>query len=201
MHATHYRRSWPFVCTILVLLFLSAYYPVFALTSTTNTAVIENTLTQRAHQTPTGSSEGSGGSEGDYSDESEDVVIDYDDYVHQGEVVARYLRSSDADIIADLVSKGKLQRGQQLASRFTDVSALRSNGWEGTDDTEVLKEYFIEYAPFHAALRSLGVNDQARPDGKNERITYQHKIWWRKGGRLMQVSSFNNGLGERRAAD
>lgn len=188
MRAVRSSRSRSIAYAILTILLFSNNCSATATIPTTDAVVFDSDLTRRADSPPTGTPEESGFSEGDDSDESDFVQINYQNYVQQGGLVATYLRASDADITADLVSKGKLQSGEQLASHFTDVTAFRSNGWDEIDDTPRLAEIFEEYVPFRSALRSLSVSGDARPKGKNERTMYQHTIPWYAAGRKIQVS-------------
>lgn len=157
--------------------------------STINTTVIQVERIRRADKSPggqSGQSSGSGGSQGEHS--GAPGALDLTPYIQKGQAVAAYLRASDEQIIADLVAKGKLKPGEQLASRFTDVSEFRSSGWDAMDGTPRLAQVFVEYVPFLTAFRSLGISSEARPRGNNERMVYEHIHPWVRDGRTMQVS-------------
>lgn len=179
MRATCYSHSWPIICTLLIVLLLSAEHAATSLKPMPNVPGLAKYLIRRVDKPPGEGPAEEGHPPPDYS---------YDAYVRQGALFALYLRSSDAQVTEDLVSKGKLQAGQQLASPFTDISAFRSSGWEELDRTSRLAHDFTDYVPFHAAFRSLGISDQGRPDGKNELLVYQHTLEWQQGHHLMEVS-------------
>ncbi|KAM0721883.1 hypothetical protein Q7P37_002808 [Cladosporium fusiforme] len=118
-------------------------------------------------------------------------ALSWEDYVRKGAQAATYLKSSDVNIVADLVQKGKLPQGSRLASKFTDVAALAANGWRSKDATAILRSGFEQYVPFRNALKTLKLSDEARPvqetrsGAKNEMWDYEHTLMWRKNGREM----------------
>lgn len=168
--------------------------------STINATVIQVGRIRRADKPPSGQSSEHGSSgtpsdDDDFSDaSSEKLPIDYPSYVQAGRLVDAYMRAPDAQITADLVKKGKLRQGEQLASRFKEVGTFADNGWVLTDDTPLLVELFDDYAPFRTALRALGLSDQARPQGKNELNEYLHTSHWLRNGRAMEVSLYPSEL-------
>lgn len=121
--------------------------------------------------------------------------LEWDEYARKGALAAEYLKASDANVVADLVRKGKLPQGSGLASRFTDVRDLAANGWAVRDVTRRLREGFEQYVPFRDALKDLCLSDSARPEGKNEFMDYEHTLIWHKDGQEMEVTlspSFNH---------
>jgi hypothetical protein len=140
-------------------------------------------------------SESSGSSSGGGSEFSDSVpppplsVVDLAPYIRQGGLAAAYMRASDEDVTADLVSKGKLQAGQTIASPFTDHSAFKNNGWEESDASEDLQGAEFElYVSFLSALKSLGISTQAKPKGNQQNTVYEHRLPWMRNGQSMNVS-------------
>jgi len=140
-------------------------------------------------------SEGSESSSGGGSEFSDSVpppplsVVDLAPYIRQGGLAAAYMRASDEDVTADLVSKGKLQAGQTIASPFTDHSAFKNNGWEESDASEDLQGAEFEwYVSFLSALKSLGISTQAKPKGNQQNTVYEHRLPWVRNGQTMNVS-------------
>jgi hypothetical protein len=119
---------------------------------------------------------------------SEKTPINYAYYGSSGRLADAYMRASDAHVTADLVAKGKLRQGEQLASRYTDVGAFSINGWNTQDNTPTLLQDFGHYVPFRTAFQSLGLSVQARPQGKNELVAHRHTLPWSLDGRPMQLS-------------
>lgn len=121
------------------------------------------------------------------SDDAERGPMEWDEYARKGALAAEYLKASDANVLADLVQKGKLPPGSGLVSRFTDVRDLAANGWAVRDVTQRLRDGFEQYVPFRDALKDLGLSDSARPEGKNEFMDYEHTLNWHKDGQEMAV--------------
>lgn len=140
-------------------------------------------------------SSGSEGSESGHSDvSSQEPAIDYQRYVDEGYAIAQYLKAPDTNVVAALVAHNIPKAGDRLASRFTDVGEFRSNGWDLEDDTPELLRNFDAQAAFGTALRSLGVSDKARPQGKHEYIHYAHTLPWMRDGKSIQVCQGSSGL-------
>lgn len=148
---------------------------------------------------PGHASEGSGGGggegydEGEYPDDSSPPppleAVDLASYMQKGELSAAYMWASDEEVAADLVRKRKLNPGQQIASPFTDHSALRSNGWEESDAVDEIQGVeFAHHVPFINALQSLGISTQAQPKGNHQNTVYEHRLLWMRNGQRMQVS-------------
>lgn len=133
-----------------------------------------------------GSQSNDGDGSGSGSEEAKE--IDYEAYALQGALAEFYLTASDEQIIADLVSRGNWKPDTPIASRFTEFSAIRLNGWDHIDATKDLKKDFESHAPLQDALRDLGLSDKASPEGTNELWTYEHTLYWRKNRQYMQVS-------------
>ena len=159
------------------------------LNSTINATVIHVDRIRRADNSPGGQSSGSASSQGEHP--GPPPAIDLTPYIQAGQAGAAYLRASDQQITVDLIAKGKLKPGEQLASKFTDVRAFRSSGWDEVDETPRLQQDdFIYAVPFPEALQSLGISDKARPSGRNKGTLYKHTIPWTRDSRQMMVSVF-----------
>ena len=117
-----------------------------------------------------------------------EASIDYHDYVDEGIEIARYLKSSDEEVTAELVSNHLLGQGDQLASRFTELQSLRDSGWNLRDETSNLMNNFNSFAAFGTALKSLKIFDKARPQGKQEATKYEHTLQWMDGSVPREVS-------------
>lgn len=132
-------------------------------------------------------------SEPDSGIESEDESVgeesvDYHDYVDEGIEIARWLKSSDDEVTAALVSRGDLHQGDQLASRFADFQSFRDSGWNMRDQTPDLLNNFNTFAAFRTALKSLKISDKPRPQGKLEATIYEHTLQWMDGSESREVS-------------
>lgn len=121
------------------------------------------------------------------SDDAERGPMEWDEYARKGALAAEYLKASDANVVADLVQKGKLPPGSGLASRFTDVRDLAANGWAVRDVTQRLRDGFEQYVPFRDALKDLGLFGQRSTRGQ-ERV---HGL--RAHAHLAQVRAGNGG--------
>lgn len=183
-----------------------------ATVSAVNAAAIKFGRVRRVGKPPGGASSGSGseysesseGSEGSGSNAGSlredsppppplNAAVDLAPYTREGALAALYMRASDEAVTADLVAKGKLRTGVRIASQFTYVSAFKSSGWEEQDATaDIRGGYFGWYVPFADALRSLGISDAARPEGKHEHLVFDHTLTWQHNGRPMQVSESSN---------
>lgn len=118
-------------------------------------------------------------------------TVDLAPYIQEGAVVASYMRASDEEVTADLVRNNKLRPGGRIASQFTDVSALRTSGWNAMDSLEAIQgEFFDIYVPFPDALHSLGISDEPRPQGKNDHLVFEHTLRWQHNNQPMEVSGF-----------
>jgi hypothetical protein len=138
---------------------------------------------------PAGSGHGSGsGTSAVEPDSGDESLIDYDSYVSEGIEIAKYLELSDDEVFAALEASGHLKPDEQLASPFTDVSAFKSNGWDMRDSTPELLKDFNGQAPFPTALKSLGISDKARPQGKHEFTEYEHTLPYMLDGKQERVS-------------
>jgi hypothetical protein len=121
-------------------------------------------------------------------DSGDEMDIDYDSYVSEGIGIAKYLELSDEVVFAALEASGHLEPDEQLASPFTDVSEFKSNGWNMRDETPALLEDFNDQAAFVSALKSLGISDKARPQGKHEFTEYEHTLPYMLDGKEERVS-------------
>ena len=141
---------------------------------------------RRANNPPGGASSGSGNPKAALSPH----ITDLADNIQDGGLVAAYMRASEGEITADLVTKGKLSSGGTIASQFTDVSAFQSSGWEESDATEKLRgeKGLGKKLHFVSALQSLGISDKAKPEGKQEYTKYDHVLPWVRDGQTMEVS-------------
>lgn len=162
---------------------------------------VQSARVRRADNSPgsasleSGSEEGSEGSDPNLLKESPPPppleTVDLAPYIQQGALVASYMRASDEEVTADLVKKGKLQSGGRIASQFTDVSALKTSGWNAFDDLEIMPQGVFELiVPFTGALQSLGISDAPRPEGKNDGTSFEHTIPWEHNRQPMKVSGF-----------
>lgn len=124
-----------------------------------------------------------------HSDSDSISAVPLAPFIEQGALPASYMRASEQAVAADLVKKGKLRPGERIASQFTDVSAFKSNGWKETDGHRDARGVVMEwYVPFPNALRSLGISDTPRPQGKQEQQNYEHTLPWMRNGQSMKVS-------------
>ena len=121
-------------------------------------------------------------------DSGDEDLIDYDEYVNEGIGIAPYLKLSDDEVTAALSASGHLDPGEQLASVFKDVSEFKRNGWNMEDMTPYLLKDFSSQAPFGTALKSLGISDKARPEGKHEYTEYEHTLPYMLDGVEEKVS-------------
>lgn len=121
-------------------------------------------------------------------DSGDEESIDYDGYVSEGIGLAHYLERSDDEVTAALEASGHLEPGEQLASEFKAVSEFKDNGWNMADRTPYLLKDFNSQAPFGTALKSLGVSDKARPEGKHEYTEYEHTLPYMLDGVEEKVS-------------
>lgn len=136
-----------------------------------------------------GPKHGSGsGTSAQMPDSGDEDLIDYDEYVNEGIGIAPYLKLSDDEVTAALSASGHLDPGEQLASVFKDVSEFKSNGWNMEDMTPYLLKDFSSQAPFGTALKSLGLSDKARPEGKHEYTEYEHTLPYMLDGVEQKVS-------------
>jgi hypothetical protein len=186
IHVDHIRRADKFLGTNKT---ITAPRCNARLNSTIRITELQVDRFRRADHSSGGLSPEYGSSEDEGSNaSSEKIPINYADYVSHGRLANVYMRASDADVTANLVAKGKLRQGEQLASTFTEVGAFASNGWSSQNATPTLAKVFKHDVPFHLALQALGLSEQARPQGKNELISYHHELPWTLDGRPMQVS-------------
>jgi hypothetical protein len=125
-----------------------------------------------------------------------EASIDFHDYVDDGIPMARWLKSSDEEVTADLVASGHFQQGDHLASRFADFESLRDSGWNMRDQTSDLANNFNAFAAFGTALKSLRISDKARPAGKLEATIYEHTLQWMDGTQSREVSRRLEGCGK-----
>lgn len=114
--------------------------------------------------------------------------IDYHGYMDEGIEIAKYLELSDNEVRAALETSGHLEPDEQLASPFPEVSEFKNNGWQMEDRTPELLKDFNDQAPFVTALKSLGISDKARPQGKHEFTRYDHTLPYMLDGHEEKVS-------------
>lgn len=169
--------------------------PESSLTPSRGDLVLSETIKPRALPFPPREkpedSEDSEEPESEESEEPEDPKkpIDYAAVCRKGALANAYLQSDDETVLSDLLHKGRLPPGSQLASRFTDYAQLSSNGWDGNDDTERLDSLDLcEYIPFLDALQALGISTKPRTDGMLELWGYEHNLpWTRHDGKRVEV--------------
>jgi hypothetical protein len=183
------------VCLILILLSISIVYAANIPAPRRDSALIEGSLTRRA-DAPS-EDEGSPydyGTPDLWSPESEQPVLNYQEFIALGRAIAIAMRTDEDTLQAALILQNRLPEGQLLASRFTDPSAFKSNGWNQIDRTSELVDDFGFYAPIKTSLHSLGISTSGRPTGKNYYTSYQHTLPWQHEGQEMKVSQYSNSL-------
>jgi len=194
------RGSWAIVSTLLALLFVGAVHSAsipaprciaksnstLKITEIPDGGPVNGTVPKvgrirRMDSTDDSGIESSEPSVGEAS-------IDFHDYVDDGIQMARWLKSSDDEVTANLVANGDFQQGDHLASRFADLESLRDSGWNKRDQTSDLANNFNAFAAFGTALKSLRISDKARPQGKLEATIYEHTLQWMDGTQSREVS-------------
>lgn len=139
---------------------------------------------------PAGNDNGRSSSDGGFVDDNDWDDTEYHHYVRKGGLSFENMGSSDDDVLHSLVGEGKLGLGEPLASRFTDVSQLRPNGWTFQDLTDrvSLGSEWEEKVPVRVALASLDMSyDTVLRGGRFKYWQYEPTLPWNWHGQQMQV--------------